>query len=131
MLGHPPAEINVWLPLTAAFDSNTMRLCGITESIAAIKACDADFRGFDERSHPEFDSASKPVTLGIGRYIAFNPRCIHATQFNRTDDTRVSIDFRVIPVRAYERLRLHYRGTGRNPMAFAPGEYYSAAATAT
>jgi sporadic carbohydrate cluster 2OG-Fe(II) oxygenase len=127
MLGHPPAEINVWLPLTAAYDSNTMRMLDRTNSDLILTGCSCDFTGFDERGIGAYEAASKPIEMSVGQYLIFNPRCIHATQYNETNDTRVSIDFRVITVRAFERLRLAYRGTGRKPMPFAPGGYYDGA----
>jgi hypothetical protein len=124
MLGHPPAELNVWVPVTAAYGSNAMRIIDRSISDAIFAARAGDFTGFEDGGIGTHDAASVPVELSAGEYLIFNPRCIHATQYNTTDDTRVSIDFRVISVRAFEKLRLSYYGTGRYPMPFAPGGYY-------
>jgi len=66
----------------------------------------------------------RPVELKYGECLLFDPRCLHATQDNRTDATRVSTDVRIILRRDFESLPLAYRGTGRMRMRFAPGHYY-------
>ena len=37
MLGHPPYELNLWLPFTKVYDSNSMRLTSLKDSLNFIK----------------------------------------------------------------------------------------------
>ena len=71
--------------------------------------------------YPDF---IRPLELKYGEYVMFDPRCIHATQNNKTEHTRISIDLRVLPQGERPRMRIDYRGTGRLRMLFAPGHYY-------
>lgn len=130
MLGHPPQEVNLWLPATQVFESNSMLLMGRTKSLEILDDVEMDLGGFARRvqDDPELQArcraASEPVTLRCGQLVAFDSRCLHATQFNTTSSTRISLDFRFLPVAEYRKLRITYRGTGRRQMLFQPGEYY-------
>ncbi len=130
MLGHPPQEINLWLPLGRTEGTSAMRLASLEPSLALLEAIDFDYDRLAQAGQNDADfrrrwnDVSAPVELAYGEFIAFDPRCIHATQYNVSPLTRVSLDFRVIPVEDYETMRLPYRGTGRRRMAFARGAYY-------
>ena len=76
---HESAEINFWVPLTAAYGSNTL----YAESEPEL----ADFNPFE---------------LEPGQGARFNgQQCRHYTVPNRTEHTRVSIDFRAVPLSLY------------------------------
>lgn len=130
MLGHPPHEVNVWVPLTKVYGTNSMCLAGFEPSYDILKTLRFDFEDFATKV--QYDDAfaancarhSRPVELPYGEYVMFDPRCIHATQNNQTEHTRISIDLRVLPQSERERMRMDYRGTGRRRMLFAPGHYY-------
>jgi hypothetical protein len=130
MLGHPPQEVNVWIPLTNVYGSNSMTLAGLEPSYDILKNLDFDFENFatkvqyDDGFAEHCKDVSRPVELRYGEYVMFDPRCIHATQDNHTRHTRISIDLRVLPRSEHERIRMDYRGTGRRRMLFAPGHYY-------
>lgn len=132
MLGHPPQEVNLWVPVTRTFESNTMRLAGLADSLRILEGVGLDFREFarrvqeDPAMQADCHAASGPVTLDDGRYVAFDSRCLHATQENKTDSTRISLDFRVLPLEDYRGLTVTYRGTGRRQMLFQQGHYYDA-----
>jgi hypothetical protein len=134
MLGHPPAEVNVWVPITPAFGSNSLRLAGLDDSKTILKLCDDDFAKLADsvQTNPTMQKLCKlvstPVELEPPFCVLFHPLCLHATQCNTTDRTRVSLDCRVITKNAYQRLHKSYQGTGRQRMAFAPGAYYDRAA---
>ena len=69
-----PNELNVWVPLTDACESNSL----MVESAAGA----GDFA---------------PVTCGAGDvYVFHGNSCEHYTELNVSDATRVSLDFRVI-----------------------------------
>jgi hypothetical protein len=77
---HHAAEINIWVPVTSVFESNGLYL----ES----KPSKGDFR---------------PVTLDFGHYLQFyGYGCRHYSTKNDTGATRISFDFRVIPLKDYE-----------------------------
>ena len=130
MLGHPPQEINVWLPLGRTQGTSGMRIADLAASVALIEEVDHDYAVLARKGQhdPDFrrryKAASVPVELAYGEFIVFDPRCIHAPQYNVSDLTRVSLDFRIIPVEDYDAMRLAYRGTGKRRMPFARGAYY-------
>lgn len=136
MLGHPPQEVNLWLPITRTFDTNTMRLAGLKKSLEVFEGVRLDFKEFarlvqeDEGTQKLCSEVSQPVCLEYGEFIAFDCRCLHATQENMTDTTRISLDFRVLPLDAYRGLTVEYRGTGRRQMLFRQGHYYDARTSA-
>lgn len=136
MLGHPPQEVNLWLPVTRTFGSNTMRLAGLADSLRILEGVALDFREFARRvqedpgMQADCHAVSTPVSLDYGRYVAFDSRCLHATQENKTDSTRISLDFRVLPLEDYRGLTVKYRGTGRRQMLFEQGHYYDARSSA-
>ena len=96
--GHPPAEINFWLPLTRV---------GGTNSLYAESAPDlADFTPFES---------------DYGRMVRFwGAQCVHYTKPNETDRTRVSFDFRVVPRSCY--VAAECEGGRADP--YRPGEFY-------
>ncbi len=135
MLGHPPQEINIWAPLCAVSGNASMRLMSLRHSLYELtfptsKPLTDRFAEFARMAQvsPTIQEwcagHSKSVDLAYGSLIAFDPRCLHATQFNDTERTRVSLDFRVMPVADYDALRMTYRGTGRRRMPFTRGAYY-------
>ncbi|MBI3513136.1 MAG: hypothetical protein HY060_03590 [Proteobacteria bacterium] len=130
MLGHPPQEINVWLPLARTRETSGMRIAPLEPSLALLEAFDHDYARMarsgqdDPDFRRRFQDVSAPVELNYGEFILFEPRCLHAPQYNVTELTRVSLDFRIIPVEDYEAMQLPYRGTGRRRMPFARGAYY-------
>lgn len=77
---HPLGEVNVFLPLTKCFDTNTVWF----ETIPGM----GDWR---------------PLELDYGQfYIGYWNQCRHGNKENTTGKTRVSFDFRVIPGFAYD-----------------------------
>ena len=77
---HPLGEVNIFLPITKAFDTNTMWY----ESIPGM----GDWRSLD---------------IDYGQFlIGYLNQCRHGNKTNETEKTRVSFDFRVIPGFAYD-----------------------------
>jgi hypothetical protein len=130
MLGHPPQEVNVWLAITQTYGSNSMCIAQLEPSYRILRDLDFDFARFAEKVQYDDElaetcaRAAQALALDYGEFVAFDPRCIHATQNNLTDHTRISMDLRVLPESERERMRFVYRGTGRRRMLFAPGHYY-------
>jgi GTP cyclohydrolase FolE2 len=98
---HQLGTINFWLPLTRAFDTNTIWV----------------------ESKPRWEDY-RPVSLLPGQVLQFDAVALrHGNQRNETGRTRVSFDFRVIP-------RSRYRSTGlrtvNSGIPLEPGQYYTA-----
>lgn len=94
--GHSPDERNVWLPLTAAYDSNSMQIMDFERSLSEI-----DFAVRNELSLGEMEARfaprSRPVVACYGQVALFTPLHLHGNLVNETGATRMSIDFRVAP----------------------------------
>lgn len=98
---HPKGEINFFLPLTRSFDTNTIWI----ES---------------ETNKKDF----KPINVDNGQVFMFSGgELTHGNQINKTKVTRVSFDFRVLPLENYN--PLHPFKTRTKNLAFKPGGYYS------
>lgn len=96
---HSPQEINFWLPLTKAWDTNTVWI----ESAEGKE----DFR---------------PLELGYGEFLLFDGANLkHGNKVNRTGFTRVSFDFRIIPLDRYQPNNHHTINTNKR---FVIGEYF-------
>jgi hypothetical protein len=96
---HQSAIINYWLPLTAAFATNSIWI--ETEPGA-------------EEFHP--------VELVPGQLLRFDAVALkHGNHPNDTPVTRVSFDFRVLPLRHYEETELTSVASGRR---LGLGDYY-------
>ena len=96
---HSVAEINFWLPFTDTQDSNTIWI----ESAAGREDC-------------------KPYNLKYGQALMFDgPNLKHGNQVNRTGRTRVSCDFRIIPMADF---KPSGRTTINTGMKFEIGGYF-------
>jgi hypothetical protein len=98
--GHSPHEENYWLPLTRAWGTNTIWI----------------------ESAPDREDY-QPVALSYGQILLFDGANLkHGNQVNTTERTRVSMDFRVVPLSKYEDSDRKTINTG---MRFAIGGYFS------
>lgn len=99
--GHPADEVTFWIPLTPAWDTNSLWI----ESAPGI----GDYM---------------PVSAGPGQMVVFDAAHLrHGNLVNSTGATRVSFDFRCLRERDYRETDRRSVNTG---LAFAPGSYYSA-----
>ena len=100
---HQPNEINLWLPLTPTFGSNTLW--------AELSPGGGDFR---------------PIALGgAGEALLFyGNQCQHYTMANDTQSTRVSLDFRVIPRSLYRAVYPNSTRVSDGQPRFALGAHY-------
>ena len=132
MLGHPPEEINVWVPFTNASESRSFIILDLEKSMQILKEFKYNMNAVhqaiwtDDSIKNYCDSHSKVVELNEGEFILFDSRCIHAAILNDSDYTRVSMDVRVIQVEEYDTLPFRYLGTGRRQAKFTPEDFYSA-----
>jgi hypothetical protein len=102
--GHPAGETNLWVPLTSAADTNSVYLCDHDESQLGIWR--------------------RSIRVWPGDVVVFDAvgRC-HGNETNCERFSRVSFDFRVLPVRLYRDSEARSVNMGKR---FAPGEYYAA-----
>jgi len=97
---HPEWEINFQIALTNSEDTQAMWI----ESIPGL----GDFY---------------PLSLKKDQFAIFDGnRCTHGNKTNETDDTRVSMDFRVLPLGRYTPEK--YNSSAEKGTEFAIGGYY-------
>ena len=96
---HAPEEINIWVPVTRAIETNTIW----TES------------SFDLEDYT-------PVNQKFGELLIFDSGLKHGNVLNEENKTRVSFDFRVIPESVYKENQS--KSYSQN-ISFKLGEYFS------
>ena len=96
---HAPEEINIWVPITHATETNTIW----TES------------SFDLEDY-------SPVNLEFGEFLIFDSGLKHGNMLNKENKTRISFDFRVIPESIYKE---NQSQSYSQNISFKLGEYFS------
>ena len=143
MLGHSHDEINCWLPLTDCRGSAALEMANFDESIIALKEFfrwinnDAEIysrngRGLffdlmttDQGYGARVIEACRALPMKYGELLIFDSRCLHAPAENIGDETRISFDFRVIPLSRYARRTHEFRSAGRSGRSFTRGDIYA------
>jgi hypothetical protein len=127
MYGHPPGEINIWIPLTNPVElqghgfkmhNKEMSKVLIWENPNFIERAVSD-RVFNNC----VSACSKNIQTSLGKFLAFDSRCLHSA-YPMQSHTRISIDVRIIAVDDFNALDQEYRGSGRMQVLFAPGHAY-------
>ena len=72
---HPLEEINIWVPITIARESNSIWI---------------------ESSFGKEDY--QPININFGNFLIFDSGLKHGNILNKEEITRISFDFRVIPM---------------------------------
>ena len=111
MYGHGPCSVNCWLPLTA-LDARGLNSLHVESEPGA-----EDFR---------------PIRARVGEIRVFDgSACAHYTVANESDETRVSLDFRVVPrgLYAFDAVERNSDRPGgeKRPTRYRVGGYFSAA----
>ena len=96
---HPTEEINVWVPLTNTNENNTIW----------IESC-PDLADYE------------PMAVNYGEFLLFDGILKHGNVINISSSTRLSFDFRVIPVSKY--MSIDKRSYSRG-LQFSVGDYYA------
>tara|TARA_B100000795_G_C22370687_1_gene275968 strand:+ start:9 stop:392 length:384 start_codon:yes stop_codon:yes gene_type:complete len=99
---HPLEEINIWVPITSAVKTNTIWL----ES------------SFDKKDY-------RPANLKYGQFLIFDSGLKHGNKLNIESKTRLSFDFRVIPLSKWKPAKKDkvHKSLSRN-LKFSLGDYY-------
>lgn len=127
--GHPPEEINIWVPFTKPMPDHRFRLMDCASSRKLLERFNYSFPNFvdhainDKSLTKECDQYAKEVTTVLGNMFAFDSRCIHTGE-PMINHTRISMDIRILPVSQYEKMQIQYQGVGRRKILFAPGHCY-------
>ena len=99
---HPIEEINIWVPITSAFDTNTIWL----ES------------AFDKEDY-------SPMNINFGQGLIFDSGLKHGNMVNVENLTRLSFDFRVIPLNKWKEMKgRNLRFSKDQNLKFSLNEYY-------
>lgn len=114
-------QINCWLPLTKCHGSSGLQVLPLAMSRALLERLAErlgwDARAFaegrreffamideDEQLEREVLAATSGIDARVGDLVLFDPRLVHGTGENVEPATRVSIDFRVVPLESHERI---------------------------
>jgi len=128
-LGHPPYEINVWIPLNPPSESEGygFSISSYEESIKIYKKYDFDNSKICEdvkNISNHLDPVSTVQNFDYGQALLFDTRLFHSA-LSLENHTRVSADIRIIPVGVFHKFNHHYQGTGKTRIKFTPGNAYN------
>jgi hypothetical protein len=129
--GHPPQEINLWIPLTEPQgpQRHGFRRMDVSASRDTLEPFNYDFAPFIEKAvndkpyNHALNARAPQVATSFGKMHAFDSRCIHTGE-PLEEHTRISMDIRIIPVSDFNAMPYEYRGTGRRQMPYIPGKAY-------
>jgi sporadic carbohydrate cluster 2OG-Fe(II) oxygenase len=91
--GDTPFQVNLWIPLTPCFASNSMFLLSEEKSINCIRLIKEN-PTLDKTLLSSFVAEADFLVISRGKAIIFNPGLIHGNVPNKTNQTRVSINVR-------------------------------------
>ncbi len=129
--GHPFEEINLWIPLTkkSKVEKHGFRILNLNNSKKIIKRYQYNLDNFvndcinKRKINFKYHKLSSRVNVEYGKMLAFDSRCLHTGEA-MLNQTRVSIDIRIIPVYEYKKLKYKHQGMGKRKILFAPGKCY-------
>lgn len=91
--GDTPFQVNLWIPLTPCFSTNSMFLLSEEISFKCIEKIRDQPTVFTDELL-QYVSNKDFLKLSFGQAIIFNPGLIHGNTLNTTTQTRVSINVR-------------------------------------
>lgn len=91
--GDTPYQVNLWIPLTDCFGTNSMFLLNKENSFECLSKIKTDPL-IERKSLFDYVKSSDFLSLRRGQAIVFNPGLIHGNVRNDTSKTRVSINIR-------------------------------------
>jgi len=91
--GDTPFQVNLFIPLTSCFDSNSMFLLSEEKSMNCIRLLNENPL-LDKTVLSSFVTKADFLVISKGGAIIFNPGLIHGNVPNKTSQTRVSINVR-------------------------------------
>lgn len=96
--GDSPYQVNVWIPLTKCYQSNSMFIVNRNTSLTWLRAIanGSSLELIENSNHYNF------IEANVGDAILFNGNLFHGNVCNVTNSTRVSINYRMKHVAAPE-----------------------------
>ena len=88
--GDSPFQINLWIPLTDAYETNSMFIFDYRESADILKKIHSEQEVYIE----ELIQPRHFQKINVGQILLFNPALIHGNVLNQTKQTRVSLNIR-------------------------------------
>lgn len=88
-----PYEVVVWVPLVDCYGTKAMYLLNVEDTEKAFGYLDAnpeDWSGFENYAK----SLAKTPNVPFGRGLIFHTGCLHGSEVNRENETRVSLNIR-------------------------------------
>ncbi len=130
-LGHPPYEINLWIPLTQKLDGHGFYLAHLKTSREIAKYINynlpslMDKKLFRDPNYLNFCySKLFPTEVECGEALMFDGRCFH-TAMPIQNHTRISIDFRIVLKEDFDQAEIIYENHGiRRQVPLLPESYY-------
>lgn len=101
--GHPEEEINIVLPITEMFDTNSIYYEEYPDS------------NMDVYNYSSINLKKNSFFMG------YLNKCRHYNKINKTEQTRVSLDFRIIP---YSKFKKSNNSSATSNIKFDIGNYY-------
>ena len=89
-----PFQINLWIPLTNAFDTNSMFMWNFNETLSLMKKIGKD-KMYSLSPEKLKSKKSQFIKIEFGEILLFNPALIHGNVVNKTKNTRVSLNVRI------------------------------------
>lgn len=93
--GHGDGVVNFWMPLTKAYDTNSLYVASLEESLSVVDKLESDAASIEE-INDGLREICKPINVKVGDTFVFCSKVAHGTERNQTETTRVSLDFRVL-----------------------------------
>lgn len=147
LLGDYFQQINMWLPFCDVKNTGALSVCSKNTSIKTLKEFAKEqnytYDEYKESRVAFFDYAKQrpqlmaslrtdamPTNLRYGQCLMFDPRILHGTAENIENMTRVSMDFRIVPVDDYESIIKELELQGGRPNSYEgenliKGEFYN------
>ncbi|WP_024678409.1 mitomycin antibiotic biosynthesis protein [Pseudomonas syringae] len=148
LLGDYFQQINMWLPFCDVKNTAALSVCSKHVSLCTLRTF-AQEQGYGYNEYKDsrvdfFDYVKQrpqlmadlrmdamPTNLRYGQCLMFDPRILHGTAENTESLTRVSMDFRIIPVDDYESILKELDRQGGRPNNYEgegliKGEFYNA-----
>jgi len=133
VLGHPFEMVNIWIPLTVLNkkDFHSFTIIDFINSKKILDKYNFNLDKFNENKNinnqkfnKSFDKFAFKVNTQFGKALIFDSRCLHSPQ-EPLNQTRVSIDTRILPDECFKKSKYYHIGHGRKKAVFTPGNNYS------
>jgi len=92
--GDSPFQLNLWIPLTKAYESNSMFIYNEESSERYYNNLVRNKFDVDYDDPETIQRYGKFMSMEVGEYLIFPPSLIHGNTINHTEATRISVNIR-------------------------------------